>query len=273
MRFFTSKSSFFFVLAACARSLVVRSCRHDALSYGWHASVREDPACKHIADVLGSFSMDDVVPFPLLLLPQGCDTPKFVPMPLKSGARFNHCAIVGGSTRINGSKWGSEIDSHDIVIRVNNHPWDPIDGGTKTDVQFITDDAQNRVPTRSFCSAKGCTPMIIGDYSFPDGCVSPVPWYLLNSNLQNATRQLVKSTTTSYPHSGMHLTLVAAKVCREISLYGIAAGEDALAAFWNLENAYIAPGHGDIVVNEFLVIAQMRRCGWDIREPRGKRFG
>jgi hypothetical protein len=71
----------------------------------------------------------------------------------------------------------------------------------------------------------------------------------------------------------MHFALYAAKVCREVSLYGMAIAEDAMAAFWNLKNAYVVEGHGDIIVNEFLVLSQMRRCGWDIREGREKPFG
>lgn len=183
------------------------------------------------------------------------------PDAFKSGVQFSKCAIVGGSQRINGSKLGSEIDSHDLVIRVNYHPWDPVDGGTKTDVQFVADG----IPSQTFCSASGCIPMMVGGNPSPQ-CLFPVPWYLNNDKIQSATFRLVKarSDPPAIPHSGMQVVFVASKACRKITLYGLATSDDAMAAFWNLDHAYFHPGHEDLLVNEFLVLSQMRRCGWDI---------
>ena len=237
-----------------------------------HTRANNDPSCTFINESMNSFSMDDVY----FYRPQVCNatvSDSFVPLPLKSNKQFRRCALVGGSNRVNGSRWGNEIDSHDLVIRINRHRWDPKDGGQKTDVYFMADSSDDVVPTRSMCSGNECKPIIVGGFSFSDGCVSPHPWYLLGHKLVNATAKLIKSTSTARPHSGMLLSLVALKSCRSITLYGISIGEDAMATFWNMTNAYVSSGHDDIIVNEYLVLVQMRRCGWDIREAGNMAFG
>jgi len=52
---------------------------------------------------------------------------------------FGRCALVGGSSSLNGSGHGVEIEAHDTVIRVNRlpHPKHFVDVGRRTDVYFV----------------------------------------------------------------------------------------------------------------------------------------
>lgn len=60
------------------------------------------------------------------------------------------CAIVGNAESIFGKKRGSEIDSHDIVIRINR-PFikSPIDQGSKIDIMFVHDGTLHHVDPNS----------------------------------------------------------------------------------------------------------------------------
>jgi len=72
------------------------------------------------------------------------------------GAPHGTCALVGNSGSVLGTKWGSEIDNHDAVMRINYAPIDRwgADVGSKTTYDFSNREnarrlAQSRVALRS----------------------------------------------------------------------------------------------------------------------------
>ena len=66
----------------------------------------------------------------------------FARNPPPSKGRWKTCAIVGASDGLDGKNLGSEIDSHDAVIRVNDHPTIGFedDVGRKTTFRIIVND-------------------------------------------------------------------------------------------------------------------------------------
>lgn len=229
-------------------------------------TMSSDPVCKQLVTV---FDPKWIVTGFLPRKKEGCNVSAIPNFPLTQNLSRSRCAVVGGSPRINGSSRGAEVDSHDLVIRVNDHKWDPYDAGTKTDVVFLSsyDDSSYS------CSGDHCPALLLGQAPAAKGCELPLTWHHLGPQIGDATSNLTKARAGAAPHSGMYVALITALACESTTLYGVAAGEDVMATFWNLHGAYADPGHSDILVNEFLVLVQLRRCGFDVREGGMKRFG
>jgi len=85
---------------------------------------------------------------------------------------FGRCALVGGSSSLNGSGHGVEIEAHDTVIRVNRlpHPKHFVDVGRRTDVYFVNTLKKYRLDQTKLEWEMGVNPRFVWCRHSPRNC-------------------------------------------------------------------------------------------------------
>jgi len=191
--------------------------------------------------------------------------------PLLAKLRFRHdtCAVVGNGATVRGAGLGSEIDSADLVLRMN---WPPVrrcgsdDCGTKTSWMFVSQrgDLTSGVPGGSGFTAEGETyagqqDLVVLYEGRGKGSLermvasarttgSPSAQHVISLFLTNLADELVCSVlgkqTLSLPpgerrcraSTGMRATLAALLVCNTVRVYGFGLTNETGYGPWYTED-------------------------------------
>ena len=160
--------------------------------------------------------------------------------------RFGSCAVVGSGAALAGTFLGSQIDSHDVVVHVNNIPEHNMrpHTGSRTDVLFSTlchdrIQAANRLSIKfgpsSWCDTHGTCPFTAAIFRpgvFDSPCrgntiIDSTGGSRVNVGMSACSMSelvhYVRRKGTPYagkPTTGFHAVATMAFVCEQVDLYG-----------------------------------------------------
>lgn len=123
------------------------------------------------------------------------------------------CAVVGGSIKLRGSKSGTAIDNHDIVIRMNKHPFGgkfaaDVGSSCSINVSWMKDNSKNG------CNVRAYSHYIDG---FMDYANTKAHAFFINRRLFDNVEELIPCERAS---TGMLTTFMAESLCDRIDYYG-----------------------------------------------------
>ncbi|XP_040992937.1 beta-1,6-galactosyltransferase GALT29A-like isoform X2 [Juglans microcarpa x Juglans regia] len=173
---------------------------------------------------------------------------------LGSDRRYSSCAVVGNSGILLNSDKGELVDSHEIVIRLNNARTNGFerDVGSKTNISFVNSNILHFCVRRQgcFCHPYGinvpivmyiCQPVHILDYTFCNSshkaplfvtdprfdvlCARIVKYYSLKRFAEVTGKPLEEwgaahDGANFHYSSGMQAVMLALGVCDEVSIFG-----------------------------------------------------
>ena len=160
--------------------------------------------------------------------------------------RFGSCAVVGSGAALAGTFLGSQIDSHDVVVHVNNIPEHNMrpHTGSRTDVLFSTlchdrIQAANRLSIKfgpsNWCDTHGTCPFTAAIFRpgvFDSPCrgntiIDSTGGSRVNVGMSACSMSelvhYVRRKGTPYagkPTTGFHAVATMAFVCEQVDLYG-----------------------------------------------------
>ena len=165
-----------------------------------------------------------------------------------SKSKNKTCAVVGSSGNLIKSGYGKQIDSHEIVIRVNRAPlrkWKK-DVGKRTSFRIMSMDEYSHLNSYPLNwlknhktmenASRNIGPMLIGcHYPFHGRCnnirLSQIfgkryegETYLLSTDIIKYASVLFKNVRQKSPTIGMISILVALNICKTVDLYGFSLG-------------------------------------------------
>ncbi|KAL2328474.1 hypothetical protein Fmac_021901 [Flemingia macrophylla] len=171
-----------------------------------------------------------------------------------SGSKYSSCAVVGNSGILLNRDYGSAIDSHEVVIRLNNARVDHFEAkvGRKTSISFVNSNILHLCARRSgcfchpygdnvpivmyicqpvhfldytVCNASHKAPLLVTDPRFDVLCARIVKYYSLKRFVEVSGKGLEKWGETHdgalfHYSSGMQAVMLALGVCDRVSIYG-----------------------------------------------------
>ncbi|XP_038900671.1 beta-1,6-galactosyltransferase GALT29A isoform X2 [Benincasa hispida] len=171
-----------------------------------------------------------------------------------SDQRYSSCAVVGNSGILLNSDYGKLIDSHEIVIRLNNAKTDNYESkvGSKTSVSFINSNILHlcarregcfchpygpNVPTVMYicqpvhfmdytiCNGSHKSPLLITDPSFDALCSRIVKYYSVKRFVEVTGKSLEEWSSAHegplfHYSSGMQAVMLAVGICDKVSIFG-----------------------------------------------------
>lgn len=194
-----------------------------------------------------------VVASPELLLP--------LPPPSPSSRRYDSCAVVGNSGILLSSDRGALIDSHDLVVRLNNARTAGYSRhvGSRTNLSFVNSNILHLCARRpgcfchpygdhvpilmyicqpahlldySVCNASHKAPLLVTDPSFDLLCARIVRYYSIKRFAEGTGKppeQWAKLRDEKAFHysSGMQAVVLAVGACRRVSVFGFGKAAEA----------------------------------------------
>ncbi|KAG6570481.1 Beta-1,6-galactosyltransferase GALT29A, partial [Cucurbita argyrosperma subsp. argyrosperma] len=171
-----------------------------------------------------------------------------------SDQRYSSCAVVGNSGILLNSDYGKLIDSHEIVIRLNNAKTNKYESkvGSKTSVSFINSNILHlcarregcfchpygpNVPTIMYicqpvhfmdytvCNSSHKSPLLITDPSFDALCSRIVKYYSIKRFVEVTGKSLEEWSSAHegplfHYSSGMQAVMLAVGICDKVSIFG-----------------------------------------------------
>ena len=155
--------------------------------------------------------------------------------------RWNRCAVVGSSGRLLKTKFGQEIDRHDVIVRINYPPTSGYEkhvGSRPTDIHFFGDKV-----TKCFNDSDSESKLVV--FPFPFGkryktdvfkvCKAnrELQLYPISSYIFNFARGLVKKYSkdpgahrNGFPSSGFRAVIFSMMMCANVDVYGFGLSGD-----------------------------------------------
>lgn len=171
-----------------------------------------------------------------------------------SDQRYSSCAVVGNSGILLNSNHGKLIDSHEMVIRLNNAKTDNYERkvGSKTNISFINSNILHlcarrercfchpygrNVPTVMYicqpvhfmdytvCNNSHKSPLLITDPNFDALCSRIVKYYSMKHFVEVTGKSLEEWSTSHegplfHYSSGMQAVMLALGICERVSIFG-----------------------------------------------------
>ncbi|KAG4979958.1 hypothetical protein AAZX31_12G084100 [Glycine max] len=168
--------------------------------------------------------------------------------------KYSSCAVVGNSGILLNRDYGSEIDSHEFVIRLNNARVDHFETkvGKKTSISFMNSNILHlcarrggcfchpygdRVPIVTYicqamhfmdytvCNASHKAPLLVTDPRFDVLCARIVKYYSLKRFVEESGKGLEKwgeahDGSLFHYSSGMQAVMLALGICDRVSMFG-----------------------------------------------------
>lgn len=190
------------------------------------------------------------------------------------GKPYRTCAVVGNSGIMLNQSQGALIDSHDMVMRLNNARITGFEQhvGSKTTLSFVNSnilhDCERRnncfchpygihVPLIMYicqvvhfmdvtvCGAKHQAPIIITDARFDTLCAQIVKYYSLKMFVETSGRQPEEWSnahegTLFHYSSGMQAVLLAVGICDRVSIFGFGKSETARHHYHSMQRAELS---------------------------------
>lgn len=173
--------------------------------------------------------------------------------------KYKRCAVVGNSGILLSQKYGSFIDSHDMVVRLNNartFQFEPY-VGSKTTLSFINSnilhECFNRIRCRchpygenvpiamyvcqvahlmdaSLCSKEHKAPLFVTDPRFDTVLARLVKWYSLKDFIDNKHEPAWEwdrhhDSVSFHYSSGFQAVIMSLGICDEVNLFGFGKNE------------------------------------------------
>ncbi|XP_042484364.1 beta-1,6-galactosyltransferase GALT29A-like [Macadamia integrifolia] len=171
-----------------------------------------------------------------------------------SNGRYASCAVVGNSGILLKTEYGELIDSHDIVIRLNNARTEGFQRnvGSKTNISFVNSHILHRCARRegcfchpygekvpmvmyicqpvhlidyTVCNASHKAPLLITDARFDILCARMVKYYSAKRFAEETGKSLdewalVHDANQFHYSSGMQAIMLALGTCDRVSIFG-----------------------------------------------------
>jgi hypothetical protein len=176
--------------------------------------------------------------------------------------KYKSCAVVGNSGILLRNEYGKLIDSHEIVIRLNNAWIEPYgkNVGSKTNISFINSNILHLCGRRygcfchsygsnvpiimyicqpihfldyTVCSQSHKSPLLITDPRFDVLCARIVKYYSIKQFLEGKNTTIEKWSTSHdggsmfHYSSGMQAVMLALGVCDKVSVFGFGKSAEA----------------------------------------------
>ncbi|XP_008228970.1 PREDICTED: beta-1,6-galactosyltransferase GALT29A [Prunus mume] len=175
--------------------------------------------------------------------------------------RYSSCAVVGNSGILLKSNYGALIDSHEVVIRLNNARIQGFEGkvGSKTNISFVNSNILHLCARRDgcFCHPYGlnvpmimyiCQPLHFFDYTvcnishkapllvtdprFDVLCARIVKYYSLKRFVEETGKSFdqwgaVHDGAMFHYSSGMQAIMLALGICDKVSVFGFGKSDSA----------------------------------------------
>ncbi|XP_062516033.1 CMP-N-acetylneuraminate-beta-galactosamide-alpha-2,3-sialyltransferase 1-like isoform X2 [Corticium candelabrum] len=157
--------------------------------------------------------------------------------------RWNRCAVVGSSGRLLKTKFGQEIDRHDVIVRINYPPTSGYEkhvGSRPTDIHFFGDKV-----TRCFNDSDSESKLVVFPFPFPfhkhyktvafEVCKAnrELQLYPISSYIFDFARGLVKKYSkdpaahrNGFPSSGFRAVIFSMMMCANVDVYGFGLSGD-----------------------------------------------
>ncbi|CAN1766108.1 Beta-1,6-galactosyltransferase GALT29A [Linum perenne] len=184
---------------------------------------------------------------------------KLVKNPIRQGSdsnsgRYGSCAVVGNSGILLQKEYGKLIDSHEMVIRLNNANTAKFENnvGSKTDLSFVNSNILHlcarrescfchpygpNVPIAMYicqpghlldyilCNTSHKAPLIVTDPRFDMLCMRIVKYYSLKRFAAETGKPLEEWSSTHdrsmfHYSSGLQAVMLAAGICEEVHVFG-----------------------------------------------------
>ncbi|MCO5587959.1 hypothetical protein L7F22_041912 [Adiantum nelumboides] len=190
------------------------------------------------------------------------------------GKPYKTCAVVGNSGILLNQTHGSLIDSHDMVIRLNNARIAGFEDhvGSKTTLSFVNSNILHTCARRTgchchpygtnvplimyicqvvhfmdvvMCSSTQEAPIIVTDARFDTLCARIVKYYSLKRFIEITGRRLEDWSDTHegplfHYSSGMQAVLVAVGICEKVSIFGFGKSEKSKHHYHTSQKAELA---------------------------------
>ncbi|XAR59672.1 Beta-galactoside alpha-2,3-sialyltransferase [Bertholletia excelsa] len=175
--------------------------------------------------------------------------------------RYSSCAVVGNSGILLKSEYGNLIDSHEMVIRLNNARIDGFEHnvGSKTGISFINSNILRQCARKvgCFCSPYGATvpivmyicqavhfmdytlcnssqtaPLVVTDLRFDVLCARIVKYYSMKRFVEVMKKPLEEWTSAHdgslfHYSSGMQAVMLSLGICEKVSMFGFGKSDAA----------------------------------------------
>ncbi|KAG4974315.1 hypothetical protein JHK87_031136 [Glycine soja] len=172
----------------------------------------------------------------------------------KNKNKYSSCAVVGNSGILLNRNYGSEIDSHEVVIRLNNARVDHFETkvGKKTSISFMNSNILHLCARRggcfchpygdnvpivmyicqavhfldyTVCNASHKAPLLVTDPRFDVLCARIVKYYSLKRFVEESGKGLEKwgeahDGSLFHYSSGMQAVILALGICDRVSIFG-----------------------------------------------------
>ncbi|CAN0900472.1 Beta-1,6-galactosyltransferase GALT29A [Linum grandiflorum] len=172
----------------------------------------------------------------------------------KSNGRYASCAVVGNSGILLQKEYGKLIDSHEMVIRLNNANTDKFEKnvGSKTDLSFVNSNILHLCARRQgcfchpygpdvpiamyicqpghfldyiLCNSSHKAPLIITDARFDVLCTRIVKYYSLRRFAAETGKPLEEWSSSHdgsmfHYSSGLQAVMLAAGICEKVDVFG-----------------------------------------------------
>lgn len=173
---------------------------------------------------------------------------------VNSSRRYSSCAVVGNSGILLKSNQGKLIDSHEVVIRLNNARTESFefDVGSTTSISFINSHILHRCARRqgcpchpyganvpivlyicqplhlldyTFCNSSHAAPLLLTDTQFDLFCARIVKYYSLKRFVEETGKSAEEWGSAHdgvmfHYSSGMQAVMLALSICDKVSLFG-----------------------------------------------------
>ena len=178
-----------------------------------------------------------------------------------SDNRYSSCAVVGNSGILLKSDYGQLIDSHEVVIRLNNARTESYETkvGSKTSISFVNSNILHlcarrescfchpygeKVPLTMYicqpwhfldyavCNSSHKAPLLITDARFDVLCARIVKYYSLKLFAEEKGKSLEEwgpahDGASFHYSSGMQAVMMALGICDKVSIFGFGKSESA----------------------------------------------
>ena len=178
------------------------------------------------------------------------------------GKKYKTCAVVGNSGVLLHKQYGAFIDSHEMIMRINNARTSGFEEfvGSKTTISFINSHILRACARRvrcwchpygehvpiitylcepwhfmpiAFCSSSQRAPLLVTDPQFDNLCNRIAKWYSVTAFVTNHHHRpswwnVVRNQKLSFHYSsGMQAVLVALGICESVNIFGFGKSDTA----------------------------------------------